>query len=441
MAAFRRAAAAVALAWLLHPAPALPANQTTYTSVYIPSPLENGGHSARAQALGSAFTAVEGDPACLYSNPAGLSGITEPSLSLTHQAWVSDITQDNLQAAFPLKGASVLGLGVNYLGTGPLQGYDASGSPTLSFQPSRISLTLGWGVRLFPALAVGLSARGFYQSLAPALDGFASSLAAGFLWKILPGLSAGGFYSFLESDASPELGQLKGGLSYQLHLFGGSPALLTADLALPPQGVYQVECGAEQLLFGALTLRLGNQWDLKDNQIGGFRGFTMGAGFRWGDLDLDASFAPDGDLGSSQMAGLTWWFPSESKKPAASAAHSLPAVNFAPPSQISANDKAVHVEMQFNLAGKGTKAGPAAPAPSSPQLAQDLQAQARKVQENPKDAPAWQTLGSLYWRAGQPDFAVQCFQEALQLRPDNGPLKDWLEQYRRLHPPPSKAGE
>lgn len=436
----QKAAAGGALALVLSFSPASPASQTSYTTLYIPSPLENGGHSPRAAALGSAFTAVEGDLSCLYYNPAGLSTLGTPALSLSHQAWIADITQENIEAALPLKGVGSLALGANYLGLGSLQGYDATGSPTQPFQPSRFSLTLGWGGQVFQAIALGFSARGFYQSLAPGADHFASSVCAGFLWKAFPGLLAGGFYSFLESDASAELGQLKWGASYEVRLWGAEPTLFSADLAMPPQGVYQVECGAEQYFFRALALRLGSQWEWKDNQISGFRGFTFGTGFHWDNLDLDVALAPDGDLGSSHMAGLTWWFPSGPKKPPTKVPSAPPAVDFAPPSQVTANDRVMRVEMQFRLPGQ-QGGNPASPTVPPPELQREIQALAGKVQENPKDAKAWQSLGNLYWDSGQPGFTVQCFEEALQLQPDNQPLRNWLEQYRRLHPAPSKSGE
>jgi hypothetical protein len=406
------------------------ADQTTYTTAYIPYPLESLDHSARAEALGSAFTSVEGDSACLFYNPAGLAGVLNPEISVIHQSWLANLSQENLSGALPITKAGTLAFGANYLSYGTLQGYDANGFATAPYQPYRATLVLGWGGYLLPALAVGFSARGLSQSLATGVDTIASAVAAGFLWHAYSRLNLGGFYTFLYSDTAADLGQLKWGASYRLPLFGKDPILLSADFSMPPQGVYQIQCGAEQSFFNILVFRLGNQWDLKDNEIEGFRGFTLGLGIHWEGLDLDASFVPDGELGASQMLGLSYCFPSEKPKPSNPAA-----VSFIPPSQITAADKAVDVKVQFSKAAE-----PQAPA-ISPETQKALDEAGKQVQANPKDVLAWSRLGTFYWQAKEPEYAVQCFEEVLQLEPNNSGLKAWLDEYHKSHSPASKPGE
>jgi tetratricopeptide (TPR) repeat protein len=199
---------------------------------------------------------------------------------------------------------------------------------------------------------------------------------------------------------------------------------------MPPYGVYAVQVGAEEGLFPNFIARLGWQWELQDNKISGFRGLTMGLGMRFEGWDLDYSFVPDGDLGCSQTLGLTVLFP-QKPGPSTPPVVSNTSVSFKPAGNISLSDKVNQVEVQFHLP---EVSGNIPHSPPSPSLQEAIRAGGQKVQENPKDLQAWITLGNLYWESGQPDYALQCFEEAYQLQPSNFGLKSWLEQYRLLHP-------
>jgi hypothetical protein len=413
------------------------AGYTTYTTVQIPYPLEDRGHCPRAMALGSAFTAVEGDATCLYWNPAGLNKLEMPEISLTHQSWYSDITQETFLCAMPISNVGAFALGANYQSFGNLDGYNAGGDPTASFRPYRASISLGQGMALSPAFSVGLSVREFSQTLIPGGRTASYSVCPGLLWHALPTLRFGAFYSFLNTDASWELGLLKVGASWKIPLLEKYPCLLLFDLSMPPHGVYQIQCGAEQELFSVFFIRLGFQQDLKDNQIDGFRGFTEGLGIKFKGFDLDYSCALNGDLGCAQMVGLTYHFQPEKEDKTPPQPSSEPLV-FKPPSEIKPQDKVVKVELQFQLPPPDT-------APSSevkvisPEIQGALDEADKKVQKSPKDPVAWLTLGKLYFQLGRSEYTIQCFEEALRIQPDNLQLKTWLEQYRRqLKKPASK---
>lgn len=457
--------------------------QTVYTTAQSPFPLEDLGHSARGHGFGGAFTAVQGDLACLFLNPAGLDGLGPAQVSFLHQDWIGDMAQETLVGALPLGKAGAFALGANYLNGGSFQGYDSNGFPTSSYHPSRASLALGWGGSILPPVSLGFTLRGLSQSLVPGNQTMASALNLGVLWRVLPALRAGAFYSSLDTDAaSPEWGLLKMGVSYSQILIADSPCLFLADASLPPHGVYRIQCGAEQLFFRFLTVRMGYQLELEGNQIGGFRGFTAGVGFRFQELDLDYCYVPDGDLGYSQLVGLTYRFPMETAKPVptvsaipliqnsrlntqnpgleetplptftplyAPAPNPTPALtwtptptippltpslSFKPSNNRTASDQVVKVEIQFNLPDVSGGTSPLPQPSPSVQLQQAIENMAKKVQDNPQDVQSWINLGNLYWRAGQADFSVQCFEEALRLQPDMARLKTWLDQYNRLHP-------
>lgn len=91
------------------------ADQTTYTTAFIPYPLESLDYSPRAEAMGSAFTSVEGDSACLFYNPAGLAGVLNPEISIVHQSWLANLSQENLSGALSIGKAGTLSFGADYL--------------------------------------------------------------------------------------------------------------------------------------------------------------------------------------------------------------------------------------------------------------------------------------------------------------------------------------
>ena len=454
--------------------PGLLAAQTTYTTANTPYPLDNLGHSPRSYALGDAFAAVWGDPSCLFYNPAGLCGISGAQISIVHQSWVADISQETLLAAIPLEKAGALAIGVNYLNFGTLDGYDTSGNPTSSNHPFRGNLILGWGGPLGRDFSIGLGTREQVQSLSSVVSTASYSFQAGAFWRPLPHLDLGASYSFMYTDASPDLGFLRLGAAYSTPLFLKEPALVTADFTLPLYNVARLQLGAEQKLLAFLLARAGFQWEIDDNYIGGFRGFTAGLGFDFHDWTLDYTYVPDGDLGFSQMIGLTYRFPAGTPQPSPAPAPpplpsldgthkvrkiheppaspvftppppftvkpspiptSNPAVDFNPSATALPSDRVVNVETSFKIPDTLDSTAPAGT--PSPELQKALDDAGQKVQQNPKDAKAWMDLGNLYWQTGQPDYAVQCFTEVLKLRPDAISVKDWLDRYQKAHAGPA----
>ncbi len=414
--------------------------QTVYTTALSTNPLENLGHSPRASAMGNAFTAMDGDAACLFYNPAGLNNLSETQLSLVHQSWIAGMSQETMLAGVPTGSFGAFAAGVNYLSYGILDGYDATGTSTSPLIPFRGSLSLGWGGPMTRSLSLGLAARGLIQSLTASNSSFSSSVQAGALWTFPPNLRLGVTYDFLNNNNSSKFGVLTLGISGSVPIFFKIPTLLLANYTLPLYSVSEIQFGAEQHFLNILCARLGYQWEIDDNQITGFRGFTAGLGFEMGDFSLDYSYVPDGDLGDSQMVGLSYRFPGE--KPALHATSLTPLppastptpssqLNFNPPAQVSPADKVVRVETRFQI--PDTDSAPASEA-YTPELRKNLAAAGIKVEQNPKDFQAWMDLGNLYWRLGQADYTVQCFQEALHLQPENGALKAWLDHYLKLHP-------
>ncbi len=87
------------------------------------------------------------------------------------------------------------------------------------------------------------------------------------------------------------------------------------------------------------------------------------------------------------------------------------------------------ISYQVGKAGRLTRApepivaAPIADEPAAPQvppgLPEDLAELLRRVQANPKDRAAWITLGNAFFDANQPEPAIQAYERALQLEPND----------------------
>src|SRR5258708_10548835 len=76
-------------------------SQTISSTASLITPLSALGASARADALGSAFTGVADDPSALFFNGAGLSGLTNARLSLNHNSYLGGSFEETLLVGLP----------------------------------------------------------------------------------------------------------------------------------------------------------------------------------------------------------------------------------------------------------------------------------------------------------------------------------------------------
>ncbi|MBI5021495.1 MAG: PorV/PorQ family protein [Ignavibacteriales bacterium] len=93
------------------------------------------GIGGRALGLGGAYTALAGDVTAGYWNPAGLSSLTYPQISLMHdERFAGIVNYDYVAAAYPFDAVatfaiSVIRLGVDNIPNTENAGIDANGNP------------------------------------------------------------------------------------------------------------------------------------------------------------------------------------------------------------------------------------------------------------------------------------------------------------------------
>lgn len=411
-----------------------PAFGTVYTTIDLANPLESLGHSARATAMGMALVAVPGDSSDLLWNPAGLSGISSTQLALNHDSWLESVLQETFILAVPFPKAGTFALGSTYVNYGNIDSFDSTGAATGSYQPYRLSASLGWGGELFSGFSLGLAVRGFQQAIvSKTYNSYFASM--GVIWALAKNFEVAASYSdlglILENYSTA--GVLRAGLGWSILESKGSSTLLTAALAMPPYGVYRIQLGAEEKFLSDFFLRAGYQFDLVNNQIPGLQELTAGFGFRFMDFDLDYAFLPMGDLGSSQRVSLAYHFGEKQASPSSShAAGHESSTNFTPPPDANALNQVEKVELKFSL--PDNPAQEPTPSPSASRWTVAIQEYEKFLQEHPQNPQAWQVLGKLYFQNGRTGEALQCMEESLRLQPDNPALKGWLQKYKASNP-------
>jgi tetratricopeptide (TPR) repeat protein len=445
--------------------------QTVYAVPQLPPTLENIAQGARAAALGSAFTAVPGDASSLYLNPAGLGFLRAGRVSLLGETLNGGISRGTLAAAFPLSTSGSVALGVDGLD------YDGvTGQGGLS--PFSGSFTLGLGLSLGPAWALGVSTRYSYYFLSPGNDSISAYLSGGVLWKATSFWTWGVFYNSYDTQSPVGSGIVKIGSAWSGPFFGADPSLITLDLSTPTNGLNQIQMGLEQRFLSDFALRIGYDQDLETATVGGFQGLTGGLGLSFSPFELNYAFSPMGNLGSYHTLDLTWDLPGKipssptatptatltpdsSPMPTPAPISTTPSPNSlsakkvistptftgtpVTPASLSPTADSTPLPVVFKPAPDGAVTGdlevkklrfvlpdtqPAASVTPSPDMEAGIQILASQVAQNPKDAASWVALGNLYWKSGQPDYAAQAFEEALAITPDDDVLIQWLNNYK-----------
>lgn len=266
-------------------------------------PLLRVGQGVRAAALADASLALGGNAGSIYSNPAGLGGISEFQLSLEHHQWLSDLKNEVAHIALPT-GSGSLGLGLLYGGDSDIEGRDENNQPLPSFGTWEAAGTIGYGARLSRSACLGLSAKVLWQT-APDFTGQGGGLDLGFSLRPFSSLNIGlaarnfGFlYYGNEGKTLPsELGL---GASWT-----GSGFTAVADFIYPLDSRPNLRAGVEYLPVRQLALRLGYRTGPADIfTLGLDAGLTAGLGINLGGFSLDYCFAPYGKLGPTHRIGF-----------------------------------------------------------------------------------------------------------------------------------------
>lgn len=413
-------------------------SQTVLSGAGSVTPLSALGASARADALGDAFTGLADDPSALFFNSAGLSQLRASSLSINHNSYLAGSFEETLLFGLPAGPLGGFAGALQYVAWGGLDQRDPYGVSQGTFSDGDVALGLGWGAALLKDFSLGLAIHGIQQKIVDSLYG-QLTVDLGLLFAPFPDLQMGLSYSGLGTDltgyASAQALHL--GLSALLKLGEGTDLKPLLVGEWEPYGVSRIRGGLEGTIEKNYCLRASYQAAFSDNQIGGFMGFACGAGVKMGAFQLDYAFVPYGDLGSSHRVSLGYEFPN----PAPVVAKPVtvigsPVTVLAPPVTVVATPQPIpatgtprsKVEVLFALpAVSVTPMGES-------QSASLIGPYEKAAQENPRDSRVWRRLGIVYMRMGQDAQGIQCLEQALRLDPSDLELKKWLDDYHAKHP-------
>jgi len=252
------------------------------------------GIGARSVAMGGAFTALADDDSALYWNPAGLAQLGGRELSTMYNMHFQEIKQGYLSLAFPLSKGTV-GLGVNYVDMGEIEGRDEYGNPTGNFGASDIQSLLGYANKISPKLMLGISA-GMLQDTIAGDKKTAYLCSGGILFKptelISIGLACQNIGSKLGEDPLPLT--IRGGIAARL-----KSICLEADIVKPTDDDMYYCAGLEWWIANIVALRAGYR---TGRDIGS--GISAGLGLKISKINLDYAYVPYGDLGNTQRISL-----------------------------------------------------------------------------------------------------------------------------------------
>jgi hypothetical protein len=253
--------------------------------------------------MGSAFTAVADDAACLDWNPAGLIRNPGSNLEAGHLGGIDGSTYDQLAYTQNL-GPVGVGAGLSSLRGGPMNLDQADGTGREVQSENDLVGVIGLGVNIRDNLAFGMNVK-FLQSTLAETD-TARSIMTGM--AILLDLSSGYMAGFslqnfgsglkYQQAADPVPIIMTLALSYHLEFTPGITGLFAGDIVKAADSQTEYHLGAEYGFGRIFFLRLG--CDLGED----LGGSTAGFGCKWENFSVNYGWADMGSFNSKQKISL-----------------------------------------------------------------------------------------------------------------------------------------
>jgi long-subunit fatty acid transport protein len=275
---------------------------------------------ARVAGMAGAFLAMQDDPNLLFINPAGLSTVTSPRVSIGYLDHLLDINAGSVAYATSWDGIGPVGLGVQFYHYGSFDHTDALLNTSGTFSAVDLALSAGLSHDLAPEWSVGGAVTFIHSSIAE----FRSSALA---------VNAGVLYRLPEQRLAFAASVLHAGA--QLSTYHGVQEDLPLDIRIGvtkrPEHLpvnlnlnfhrlqeeasslgdrfQRFSAGAEFDLSPSLRLRLGynNQLrrELRLGTSAGLAGFSGGFGVTIGGYLVDYAFSSWGTIGGLHRIAIS----------------------------------------------------------------------------------------------------------------------------------------
>jgi hypothetical protein len=261
------------------------------------------GFGARALGMGSAFTSVADDAACLNWNPAGL--IRNPGTQVEASHLTGFDASDYDQLAYTQNFGTIgLGAGVSSLRGGMMSLDHPDGTVSNVQSENDVVGLLGLGVNIRENLAFGVNVKFLQSTLAETNTARSVMTDMGILLDLKGGYMAGfslqnfGYNLKFQDGSDPLPVVATVGFSYRLELLRGINGLFAGDLIKASDAQTTYHFGAEYEFGRIFFLRVGVKLG---EDLGGS---TAGFGFKWENFAVNYGWADMGSFNALQKVSL-----------------------------------------------------------------------------------------------------------------------------------------
>jgi hypothetical protein len=264
--------------------------------------------------LGGAYAAKATDAYGLVWNPAGLAQINGPEMAAQHLSYLESINDEFADAAIPVRKGSTLAAGVQYLGSGHIQGTDNAGGVTTDFTNHYAAYSLAFGQAFGELFSLGVTGKWIEAQLSD-VHARAYAFDIGSLYKATEHMALaltldniGTTLTFL-NQADPLPMAMHAGLAYSpVHQWN-----LVLESVYRKSGLASAHTGLEWQPLPMIALRAGYRTDtLRD--LSPLAGFTTGLAIRALGQELSYAWLPMGELGNTQYLSLLMKFGKSSEE-------------------------------------------------------------------------------------------------------------------------------
>ena len=287
------------------------------TSIIFPQTAGNTGLSflklgfgARNVAMGDAGVGAANDVTAINYNPANLAGIESTQLAFMHNSWIQDIRSELGGVKFNLFNLP-FAIGFNVTTISDIQVREIAGDPISSFNANYFSGSISTGFYLSDNLSFGTTLKYLYEGiLNDEGEGFGFDFGLRYKTSV-DGLFASaviknlGSMSPLRNEKTKLPTEIRIGPAYQFALSENIFKITTVgefQKYLDTEDIH-FNLGAEVLYNDIFAIRAGYQTGYIS------KGFTAGAGLRWGNLVFDYALSPLSlGLGSGNSISLSFSF-------------------------------------------------------------------------------------------------------------------------------------
>lgn len=256
----------------------------------------NIGVNAAAEGMGGAYTAIADNASAVTINPAGMTQVKGSQVSLMHNEYLLDITQDYF-AYVTKSGDKAFGGSLVYLDTGSQTGYTASNEPTGTFRPTNYALTFAYAAEANEVFSYGVAVK-YIKEKIQSYSGNTFALDAGVTYR--PD-DSGWHYgaALLNLGAGLKLDQESDPLPLTLKLAAAYdwkeiPLVAAFDLYTIKHEDPEYHVGLQYTIQKLVAVRTGY-----NSGYDAGSGFTFGLGLRQENYGVDYAYIPSDDLGDS----------------------------------------------------------------------------------------------------------------------------------------------